>query len=198
MNLKSKSALIYKRDILIPLSLVALMWLIYFFQSTGLIKGCNGVVSWSLSGLKGIVFSPFLHGNFNHLWSNTIGILPLLLLTFIFYRKYALKILIYGGVLSGLLLWLMPSLTYLKTGVVTCHIGASGIIYMLISFLFFAGWFFRKFLPLVLSIVVGLIYYTVLMGVFPHDALADNISWQAHLAGIIAGFILAKSLSKAP
>lgn len=196
MRKKNTNTLIYKKDIIIPVCIVAAMWMIYFFQTLGVLSDCYGVVSWSFTGLRGVLFSPFLHGSFNHLWSNTVGLLPLLIITFIFYRRYAFKVLIYGSLLSGLILWVMPSLSYFKTGVALCHIGASGVIYMLVSFLFFGGWFSGKFLSLILSVVIALVYYTLLMGVFPNDTLADNISWQGHLSGVIAGFILAKGLGK--
>lgn len=99
---------------------------------------------------------------------------------FYFYRKIAFKILIYGVFLSGLLTWSFARPAY--------HIGASGVVYLLVSFVFFSG-MFRKYYRLVaLSLMVVFLYGSMVWYIFPME---ERISWEGHLSGFLVGLLFA-------
>ena len=139
-----------------------------------------GIYPRTLNGLKGIVFSPFVHGSVEHLYNNTVPLAVLIAFLFHFYGKAALKVLLLGVLLSGLITWLIARPSY--------HIGASGIIYVLASFIFFKGIIAKHYRLVALSLVVVFIYGSLIWYIFP---IKDDISWEGHLAGFVAGLFLA-------
>lgn len=145
-----------------------------------------GIRPHSLIGLRGILFAPFLHGNFFHLMANTVpfvilGWLVMLRRTSDFFTVTAIVMLI-----SGLGTWLFaPSYTN--------HIGASGVVFGYLGFLLFRGYFERSIGSIVTSVVVGLLYGGMIWGVLPGQI---GISWQGHLFGFIGGIVAARMLAK--
>ncbi len=120
------------RVIIYPILFVLLMWLVFWFElrfSFNFTK--YGVLPRELSGLRGILFSPFIHSNLSHLWHNSIPTLVLLAGLIYFYQPVALKVFLFLIIFSGLGTWIVGREAY--------HIGASGIVYGLASFLFFKG-----------------------------------------------------------
>ncbi len=167
--------------IIAPLIGVILIWTVFWVELE-LHTNFNdyGVYPRTLKGLRGIVFSPFIHGSVEHLYNNTIPLAILTASLFYFYRDIALKVLLYGLLFSGLFTWGVGRPSY--------HIGASGIIYLLASFVFFKGVFSKYYRLVALSLVVVFIYGSLLWYVFP---IKDGISWEGHLGGFIAGLVLA-------
>src|SRR5690554_5066683 len=113
-----------------PLLFVVVLWIVFWIESRfGLNLNVYGVYPRELKGLQGVLFSPFIHGSLKHLFNNSIPLFVLTAALFYFYRNIRWKVLVYGFLLTGFATWLIgrPSL----------HIGASGIVYMLASFLFF-------------------------------------------------------------
>lgn len=139
-----------------------------------------GIFPRAFSGIQGIFFSPFLHGDLLHLISNTLPVFILTTALIYFYRNVSLKVLVYGVLFSGGITWLVGRESY--------HIGASGLIYVLVSFIFFKGIQTHYYRLVALSLAVILIYGGMVWYVFPKvDA---TISWEGHLAGMITGFVL--------
>ncbi len=169
---------------LVPLFLTTVNWAIYFTDLIFRLHfDTHGILPRTFSGLQGVIFSPFLHGDFNHLLNNTF---PLFILTaglIYFYRNLSLKVLVYGIVLSGLITWLIGRNAY--------HIGASGLIYVLVSFLFFKGFYTRYFRLMALSFTIVLIYGGLVWYVFP-QVNDQSMSWEGHLAGSFSGFLFAR------
>jgi membrane associated rhomboid family serine protease len=139
-----------------------------------------GIVPRTLSGLKGIVCSPFIHGSVEHLYNNTIPLAILMAALFYFYKDNAIKVLVYGILVSGLITWIIGRPSY--------HIGASGVIYLLASFIFFKGIFTKYYRLIALSLGVVFIYGSMLWYIFP---IKEGISWEGHLGGFVTGLALA-------
>ncbi|MGS4344341.1 rhomboid family intramembrane serine protease [Myroides odoratus] len=190
-----KSELSRKKEAFYPaIGLVALLWFIYILQYFGIFQACYGVIPWRIAGIKGIFLSPLFHGSLDHLISNTAPLFVLLAILFLFYHKQAYRVLLSGWLLTGVLLWMLPDFGYFKNQVVSCHIGASGLIYMLATFLFFSGIFSRQVLLILLSIFVAFLYGGLMYGIFPH-LVAEGVSWQGHLLGALVGFFYAYKLN---
>ena len=186
------------KPILYPLMMVATMWLFFLAQNIGFFQYCQGaIIPLVPEGLKGVIFSPLLHGGFEHIIANSVPMLALMFLLFQFYPKIAGKIFIIGWLSSGLLVWLLPPIDVF-TGEYrnVCIVGASGLVYVLAFFLFFGGVFRREKTLMVISLLVALYYGSLIWGVLPEELFSNleapsKISWQAHLAGAVAGIILA-------
>tara|TARA_B100000809_G_scaffold266760_1_gene331268 strand:- start:11942 stop:12610 length:669 start_codon:yes stop_codon:yes gene_type:complete len=163
----------------VPLIVVLVMWTVYWLE----IK-CNfnftrfGINPREIMGLRGIVFSPFIHGSTSHLFNNSVPIFVFLTMLFYFYKEISLKILIYGSVLTGCLTWLIGGEGY--------HIGMSGIVYLLFSFIFFSGVLRKHFRLISVSLVVIFLYGSMFWYVFP---IEKGVSWEGHLSGLLVGFL---------
>jgi membrane associated rhomboid family serine protease len=169
------------------LAFVGLVWCVFIvaqllpFQLESL-----GVTPRTRRGLVGILAAPFIHANLSHLLSNTV---PLTVLLFLLAgsKVKSSAIVVYIVFLSGALLWLF--------GRPATHIGASGLIYGLIAFLLVYGIWERRFIPMVISLVVALLYGgSLASGVLPK--FASNVSWDGHLFGAIAGGVVAYLMTK--
>jgi len=165
----------------ISLYSVLFLWIVYWFEvSFGYNFTKYGVYPRTLKGLKGILFSPFIHSGIKHLFNNSIPLFILLLSLFYFYRKIAFKILLFGGFLTGLLTWIIARDAY--------HIGASGIVYLLFSFVLFSG-IIRKYNRLIaVSLIVIFLYGSMIWYILP---IKDGISWEGHLSGFLVGMSFA-------
>lgn len=170
--------------LVVPLSLLLLIWTVYLAEvRLGVNLNHYGVFPRTLRGLRGILFGPMVHGSLNHLYHNSIPLVILSAALFYFYRKIAWKTLLLGLLITGAITWLI--------GRPSNHIGASGVIYMLAGFIFFKGVFSRHYRLIALSLAVVFLYGGMLWYVFP---IKDGISWEGHLGGAIAGFLLAVTL----
>jgi membrane associated rhomboid family serine protease len=145
-----------------------------------------GITPRTRSGLVGILFAPFLHANLEHLINNTIPLIVLLLLL-AGSKAQSWKIVFYIVLLSGALLWLF--------GRPAIHIGASGLIYGLVAYLIISGIREQRFVPMIISIVVGFLYGgTLASGLVPR--LGSQVSWEGHLLGAIAGGVVAYVMTR--
>ena len=141
-----------------------------------------------LRGLKGIFTYPFLHGGLSHLWNNTAAFFVLNGLLFYFYRSIAIRVWSIMFISSGILLWLIGDIG----GEARNHIGASGLVYGLASFLFFSGIMRKNLLLLRITLLVAFLYGGMIWMMFPLPFEEHvKVSWEGHLAGAIAGLGLA-------
>jgi membrane associated rhomboid family serine protease len=165
----------------VPLFFVLFLWFVYWLEIRfGFDFIENGIMPRTFPGLQGVVFSPFIHSSLEHLYNNSIPLLVLLAALLFFYRKEALGIIVYGILLSGIITWLIGRGNY--------HIGASGLIYVLVSFIFFKGIQTRYYRLVALSLTVVVLYGGMVWYVFPK--VDETISWEGHLSGLIAGLVL--------
>lgn len=165
----------------LPLLFVVFLWLVYWLQirfDFDFIE--NGIYPRKLPGLQGILFSPFIHADMEHLYNNSIPLLILLTALQFFYAKQSIKVLGFGILLSGSITWIIGRDNF--------HIGASGLIYVLVSFIFFKGLLTKYYRLIALSLAVISIYGGMVWYVFPK--VDEKISWEGHLAGLITGFVL--------
>ena len=187
-----------KNAVLYPLLMLLAMWTGFFLQFTGIIDGCTGaIVPLRPEGLKGILFSPLLHGSLEHILGNSLPIAVLSFLLFQFYPFLAKRVFIIGWLAVGLLVWLLPPLDIISGQYrYSCIIGASGIVYVLAFFLFFSGVFRWNTRLLTISMLVALYYGGLIWGIFPEELFyhldkPSQISWQSHLSGAVVGSVMA-------
>lgn len=173
---------------LVPLLLLILIWFVFFLEhSFNIDLTSHGILPRTVSGLQGVLFSPFLHGSLNHIANNSIPLFILTTALIYFYRAISLKVLCYGILVSGLITWVIGRESY--------HIGASSLIYVLVSFIFFKGMMTQYYRLMALSMAVVLFYGGMIWYIFPD--IDKTISWEGHLAGLITGFFFA-AYYKAP
>lgn len=169
---------------IIPLILVALMWLVKIIETVfHLDFSFLGVKPVSPEGIPGIILFHFIHGDWEHLFANTFPMLVLGTSLYYFYRPLANKILLILIFSVGLLTWCGA-----RSGV---HIGASGLVYGLTFFLMLSGFIRRNKRLIIISLVVVFLYGSLVWGLYPKYAIENNISWEGHLSGFVMGIILA-------
>lgn len=172
----------YRKSVfIIPFVIIFAMWFVYFIEiKFGFNFNKYGINPGELKGLRGILFSPFIHSDFRHLFNNSIPLLVMTGCLYYFYHKIANKVLFIGLLVTGLITWII--------GRPSNHIGASGIVYLLVSFIFFSGAFRKYYRLIALSLVVVFLYGSMIWYIFPVE---DRISWEGHLSGFLVGFIFA-------
>ena len=166
---------------IVPSRMLFLMWLIFFVElNFGIKLSVFGILPREAVGLLGILFAPLLHGSLVHLISNTLPLLFLGIILYFFYGKIAKKVFLMSYLLTGALVWVFGRTSY--------HIGASGLIYGIASFLFFSGIVRAEFRSLIISFAVVLAYGGLVWGVLPSF---PGVSWESHLFGALVGGVAA-------
>lgn len=167
----------FYESIRFPLTVVLTIWLVHLYQNVGNWDPADyGIMSRRLWGLPGIVTGPLVHGSWKHLISNTFPLFVLTAMAMYFYKKVAMRAFWMIYFLTGISVWLLAR--------PVSHIGASGVVYGLVSFIFWNGIFRRSLRSIILAIVVMLVYSGMFVGVLPDQ---EGISWESHLLGSIAG-----------
>ncbi len=168
-------------SVLFPLLFTMVMWGVFaieYFDDRNFASW--GIYPRDITGLRGILFAPFIHGGIDHLLNNTYPVLFLGTAIFYFYRKVAFQIVVYSILFTGFWVWVGARPSF--------HIGASGVIYAWGSFLFFSGMLNKNTRMMGLSLLIVFLYGSMVWGVLP---LVEHISWESHLFGAISGAILA-------
>ena len=172
---------IFLHSLLFPALFVLAMWIIKIIEiASGLSFVTFGIFPRSTDGLRGILFSPFIHADFNHLISNSLPFFILGFMLIYFYRRISYRIFFILYFFSGISVWLF--------GREAWHIGASGVVYAMAAFHFVSGIIRSDVRLLTLSIVVVFLYGGLVWGLLP---IRPEISWEGHLSGAAAGVILA-------
>jgi membrane associated rhomboid family serine protease len=171
----------FLRAFILPFFFVSLLWIV---------KGIEVYFDWNFTswgikprdftGLRGVLFSPFIHGDLNHLFNNSVPLLILGWALFYFYKKIALRVVFWSYLLAGLYTWISARTSY--------HIGASGLVYSLFGFIFISG-FIRKNISLIsISFLSAFLYGSLIWGILPWD---KSVSWEGHFWGLFVGLVLA-------
>ena len=138
--------------------------------------GYLGIYPREFFGLKGVIAAPLIHGDLSHLLSNSIPVFVLGTLIFYFYKRVALRSIIMMYLLTGLAVWLLARSVF--------HIGASGVVYGMVTFMLGNGLFRRNLKSVVLALIVLFFYSGMFVGVLPNQ---EGISWESHLYGAFVG-----------
>ena len=179
MNTTDKKKIL--STLFIPLLFLLMMWLVKIIEMNFQINFVRyGVFPKTIDGLKGVLFSPFIHKDFTHLINNSYPIIILGGMLFAIYHKIATQLFIWLYFISGFLLWVIGRPSF--------HIGASGLIYALASFLLVSGIIRKNPRLTAVSMLVIFLYGSMIWGLLPTK---EPISWEGHLAGFIAGILVA-------
>lgn len=169
--------------VVVPLVLLLCFWLIEIAE---VVYGFNlhalGVYPREVRGLVGIVTSPFIHGDFEHLMANSIPFLVMGAALFYFYKDISLRVFVFIWLFSGLFVWL--------TGRPAWHIGASGVVHGLFAFLFVSGLVRRSKELIAISLLSVFLYGSMVWGFLPGIFPERNISYEAHGGGLLVGVLL--------
>lgn len=171
------------------LGLVTLLWVIEiadWLLFNNRLPQYLGIRPLTVSGLWGILFAPFLHGNFAHLLANTLPLVTLGWLVMLRGRGEWIAVSAITALCSGLGTWIFG-------GPGSTHIGASGVIFGYFGFLLLRGYFERSITAIAFSILVFFLYGSIIFGVLPTSQM---ISWQGHLFGFLGGVLAARLLAK--
>jgi len=164
------------------LTLTAICWLLFVINNL-LLSGrwtAYGIVPRHLDNLMGILWAPFLHTSFRHLAANTVPLLVLGGIICARSRTQFAVVTLAGIILGGSLTWVFARTAY--------HVGASGLIFCYFGYLASLAYFRRNIATLLLSLACIVGYGGMLTGILPTSA---GISWEGHLAGLIAGIAIA-------
>jgi membrane associated rhomboid family serine protease len=170
-------------------SLVFPLFFLFLMFSVRLIESVElenwywlGIRPLSLEGMLGIITMPFVHAGWSHFLNNAPSFLILAVCLFYFYRPIGYKVFFTIYLLSGIWLWILARDSW--------HVGASGLIYGLASFLFTSG-IQRRHIPLMaISLLVVFQYGSMVWGIFPTHQF-DTYSWEGHYWGTLAGLVAA-------
>lgn len=178
----SDTVALMKTNLPIVIEIICLLSLIHivnFFVKYRL--NILGIYPRSLFGLFGIVFSPFLHGNFGHLFANALPLFILINFVMLFGLDNFFDVSITIILIGGLGTWLFG-----RKGL---HIGASSVAMGYWAYLLMYSYYQQATL---LSVVLAIIclYYLggLIVNIFPTETKS---SWEGHLFGLIAGGIAA-------
>lgn len=137
-----------------------------------------GIFPRHLSGLVGIVTAPLIHASFNHVLSNIFPLIIMGAAVVYFYSESSQKVFPIIYFATNTLVWLFARESY--------HIGASGLVYGLASFLFFSGIFRREVRSITVALLVVFLYGGLVWGVLPVD---PSVSYESHFYGGAVGFL---------
>ena len=170
----------------LPLAFLLIIWSVKILEFGLSVSFINlGVFPQKISSLRGIIFSPIIHKDIAHLLNNTYPIIVLGGLLCYFYKKIAIKIFFWLYFVSGFWLWIIGRPVY--------HVGASGVIYALASFLLISGLIKKNNSLTAASMLIIFLYGSMIWGILP---INNGVSWEGHLTGMVAGILIALFFKK--
>ena len=171
----------FRLSLRMSLVLVGILWAVFIIDEVfGLRLGQFGLRPGSVPGLIGVFTAPLLHANFQHILSNTLPMVISMTAILYLYPNSALRVIPLVWIGSGALSWLI--------GRPNLHIGASGLIYGLLVFVFISGILRKDLRSVSVSLLVGFLYGSMIWGVLP---TRPHMSWEMHLSGALIGVLLA-------
>ncbi|HRH70862.1 MAG TPA: rhomboid family intramembrane serine protease [Flavobacteriales bacterium] len=164
-----------------PALIVLVLWCVFLLDRVYVLDLARwGILPRTLHGLWGVLFSPFIHGDMEHLLNNSIPLLVLGSALLYFFPRLTGRVVLASWVISGTWVWISARDNY--------HIGASGVVYGIAAFLFTSGLLRKQRTLMGLSLLVVFLYGGLIWGVFP---IVPRISWESHFWGAASGVIMA-------
>lgn len=164
-----------------PAIFLLIIWFVKIIEiSLNLDLAYLGIYPLKSKGLIGIITAPLVHADFSHLIANSTPVFILSVGLFYFYNKIAFRVFFLTYFITNIWIWFGARYAY--------HIGASGLVYGLASFLFFSGIFRNHIRLMAISLLVVFLYGGMIWGILP---IQPKISWESHLMGAVAGLVLA-------
>jgi len=164
-----------------PVLFIILLWLVKLCEIVFDYPLYNlGVYPRQIKGIVGVLTAPLIHADFGHLLSNSIPLFVLGSGLFYYFRSVAYSIFFLILFATGFWVWVAARPSY--------HIGASGVVYGLATFMFVSGAIKKNMSLAAFSLVVVFLYGNMIWGVLP---VMPHISWESHLMGAIAGIVMA-------
>ena len=137
------------------LTFVAVIWGVFLLSLALPLNEWFALVPRNLTRLPGILAIHFLHGGWGHLIANTVPLVVLLTLL-AGSRANSWQTVVMIATLGGALLWLFG-----RNGSdlhIISHVGASLLIFGLVTFFLAAAWFEMRVVPMVIAVIVGFLY----------------------------------------
>lgn len=169
-----------KHELPFMVYILAIVWFVNIIN--WLLKGrlnIFGIYPRTLWGLIGIIFSPILHANFNHLFFNSIPFFVLGMFLLALGKDMFVSVSIFIILFQGISVWLF--------GRKSIHIGASGLISGYFGFLLGLSYFHPTVVSVILAFVLLYYFGTIILGILP---TSERVSWESHLSGMMVGITL--------
>lgn len=173
------SLVVLRANFSLLLSVLAVLWAVQLLNRLlGYRLNVLGIYPRHVMGLPGIVLSPFLHKDFEHLFLNSVPLFILLNVVVLYGVHTALYTTVFVTLVSGAAIWL-----FARRGI---HIGASALVFGYFGFAI-GGAIYTHNLIAIVSAVLCLFYLgSLLVGLLPTQR---DVSWEGHLAGFLSGFL---------
>lgn len=171
----------YKSGIILIIRIILLLLVVELINSfTGRYFLSFGVNPDKLTGLfPGMLYAPFLHANFSHFLSNSIGIAIFGGLVTSYGLKHFWSVTLWAFIITGLFMWFLG-----EPGSV--HIGASGIVYAYAGFIAAHAFAFKDSKSAAILLLLSFMFVGILIGMAPFQ---EGISWQGHVGGFVSGIL---------
>lgn len=172
----------FKFSLFISIFFMGIAWFVFFLERIFDLNLSNyGLLPRDITHLYGIITMPFIHGNFEHIISNSVAFIPLSFLLFYFFPKKSHLIFLILFFSSGFFTWIIGRNT-------SYHVGMSALIYALATYIFVSGIKSKNRKLITVALIVVVVNGGMVWGVLPSD---PTISWEGHLSGMISGLVLA-------
>lgn len=163
---------------------LAAIWLVFILDLLIPFMSFNsfGIQPRTYSGVLGIVFAPFLHGGLFHIISNSISLIGAGILVRMAVGSQNLSLVMLLSALgAGIGTWIFST-----AGVV---VGASGVVYGLIGFLFANALYNPSIRSWGIALISLVIFGGAVLGLFTYKPF---ISWAGHFWGFVSGVVIAR------
>jgi len=135
-----------------------------------------GLIPRNVMGIPGIFFAPFLHGDFNHLFFNSIPFFVLSNFILLQGTEVYLMVTFWVILLGGGLIWLLG-----RQGI---HIGASSLIMGYWSYLLIDAYEQGTTLAIILGFIVLYYFGSMFFSILPSK---ESTSFEGHFFGMLGG-----------
>jgi membrane associated rhomboid family serine protease len=171
----------FHQSVFVTAGLIVLLFAVHALKITNVLDTSEwGIYPREAWGAGGILLAPLVHGSLKHLLSNAAPLIVTMLTVYYFYHKVFFRALLMIWFFTGLLVWLLAERAW--------HIGASGVVYGLVSFIFWTGVFRKNKRSIFLAMIMLILYSGMIQGIAPTER---GISWESHFYGSIMGILAA-------